>query len=326
MALSRKKSGVYLRFRLLVVAIIVVCGIPFITQYRQPESEVTLETFSKRAIPKEALTIVTAYFDIGSFKKGPDMTFSPDTYLNWVKTFKYLNNSLVVYTDSATFRDNFIQLRKGMELKTKIVLVNRTHFWTFRIEDKIKKIFSMKGYPKHYPNTVLSEYSCAQHTKYAVVADAIRNKYFNSQYYAWLDIGYYRDLMDSERYFTLYALDDIDESKLSVNLVYPKVSLRTDYKTIVYNNIVWVGGGMFIGTADVIKAFEKQYKQAVMFLLEKQLISTDQQVIMSMYSQQGRRDLNVTVPLQLHSRTKDDVKLKNANPWFYLGYKSLIFT
>ncbi|XP_033757503.1 uncharacterized protein LOC117339901 [Pecten maximus] len=276
--------------------------------------------------PMEDLTIVTAYFDLGSFRKGPSQTFSRKNYTEWAKTFKYLNNFLVVYTDSVVFRNFFRRLRKGKEQRTKIILMNRTQFWTFQIRDEIQKIFSQEEYPIHYPNTVLPAYSCAQHTKYAAVADTIRKKYFRSKCYAWLDIGYFRDVVNSKRYFSLNLLDDFDKNKLSVNLVYPSVSLNITYEATVYDNHVWVGGGMFIGTADVITAFEAEYQRAVTFLLDKQLMSTDQQVLLSMYSLQGQKDLNVTVQLQLYSRKQNETNLKNDNPWFYLGYKCLNFT
>ncbi|XP_060075779.1 uncharacterized protein LOC132555447 [Ylistrum balloti] len=271
------------------------------------------------------MTIVTAFFDLGSFRKGTSLTVTTQTYINWVKTFKYMNNSLVVYTDSVIFSDIFRELRRGMEQRTKIVFMNRTQLWAFQIHNAIKTIYSQEGYPKHFPNTVLPVYSCTQHSKYEVVADAVRKQYFKSKFYAWLDIGYFRDIVQSNKYFTLRPLDDFDRNRLAVNLVYPSLSLNVSYKSIVYNNQVWVGGGMFIGTADVLLALEKEYKRAVMFLLDKRLISTDQQVILSMYSVQGRKDLNTTLQLQVYSRRQNETNLKNGNPWFYLGYKCLNF-
>lgn len=268
---------------------------------------------------------MTAYFDLGTFQKGsPNVKFSTQTYLHWVKTFKYLNNSVVAYTDSIKFRNLFRELRHGMEHKTKVILVKRQKLWTFKLKNQIKAIFSKNGYPKHYPNTVIPEYSCAQHSKYAVLADTIRQGHFKSEYYAWLDIGYFRDIIEVKRMFTLSVPVDFDVGKIAMNLVYPSQSRNLTYRQIVYHNIVWVGGGMLLGTPDVVLEFETQYRHAVMFLLSQRLISTDQQVLLSMYSSQGQTDMKPKVQLQLYSN-ENETNIIYDNPWFYLGYRCLHF-
>jgi hypothetical protein len=52
------------------------------------------------------VTVVTAYFNLGAFQKGraeADLTYTPLTYYEWAKTFRYLRNPLIVYTDSKLF-------------------------------------------------------------------------------------------------------------------------------------------------------------------------------------------------------------------------------
>jgi hypothetical protein len=54
-------------------------------------------------------------------------------------------------------------------------------------------------------------YSATQHAKYALVSNAIRDKHFENDFYAWIDIGYFRNSVKSNNFFqglvtNLYAL------------------------------------------------------------------------------------------------------------------------
>jgi hypothetical protein len=76
-----------------------------------------------------------------------------------------------------------------------------------------------------------------------------------------------------------------------------------------------VAGGMFIGTANLILQFEQLYKRAINYFLDKKIMNTDQQVLYSLYSQEGRQALKPEIELQLYSPGKYP-----GDPWFYLGY------
>ena len=60
--------------------------------------------------------------------------------------------------------------------------------------------------------------------------------------------------------------------------------------------------------------YAQQYKQGVDYFLSK-LMNTDQQVLYAMYSDQGRKQLNTSIELQLFQSHNS-----GYDPWFYLGY------
>lgn len=268
-----------------------------------------------RKISHSNLTVVTAYWNLGTFRKGSSQTFTTNTYLTWTKTFQYLMNPLVIYTDCVQFRDLLTKLRSDgkLEYQTELVFINRTTLWPFSLLDKIKQVYSQPGYPAHYPNTVNPAYSAAQHAKYAVVSDAVRRNLYNTSYFAWLDIGYFRDLVKSTQFFELKIPPNLDSSRLAVNLVFHQ-RMDTRPYSIFRSNIVWVGGGLFIGARDVVTEFEKIYEKAVLYFLDQKLMNSDQQVLYSLYSKEGRKALKPTIELQLFHPTG------GGNPWFYLGY------
>ncbi|KAK3087379.1 hypothetical protein FSP39_005199 [Pinctada imbricata] len=265
---------------------------------------------------RENLTIVTAYWDLGSFKKGSSQTFTKNTYVNWMKSFAHMTSPLVVYTDSQQFIDVTKTHRKRFSSKTRIFFVDRKYLWPFKLIDQIQSVFSQPGYPKHYPNTVIPGYSAAQHSKYVVLAHAAIKRYFNTPYYAWLDVGYFRDIVHNEKFFTMNPPADFDPSRIAFNRVFD-LKMNTIPNNIFKGNQVWVGGGLALGIPEVIFRFEDMYHKAVLYFLKEHLMSTDQQILFSLYSETGRKALHPPVELQLY------VPKGSGNPWFYLGYLCL---
>ncbi|KAJ8321727.1 hypothetical protein KUTeg_000198 [Tegillarca granosa] len=267
-----KKSTKILTTNKMISETIKNTKVPTSTRKQEPKKNLNIRNNStKNSVfdtVTENMTIVTAYFNLGTFQKGYGSTFTSKLYFTVDKNIRISRQSTV---------------------------------------------YSQPGYPKHHPNTVIPAYSSAQHAKYAVVADAVRQKYFNTEFYAWLDIGYFRDIVSSKTYFRLDAPSDIDRTKLAMNRVYWRSFSKKPFN-IMRQNVVWVGGGMFIGTKEIVLKFEKLYHKAVNYFLSKNLMNTDQQVIYSMYSDEGRAALKPDVELQLYIPTG------NGNPWFYQGY------
>lgn len=260
------------------------------------------------------VTIVTAYWNLGTFQKGVGgLKFSTNTYFKWASTFKYLVNPLVVYTDCKEFKELMETLRSDRLNNTMIYLLNRTELWPFQLVTQMKSVLDQPGYPKYYPNTVIPEYPAAQHSKYAVVAETIRKGVFANPYFAWVDIGYFRDVVERNVDFTLDIPPGFDPGKISVNRV-EGLSMNIDPFTIFRKNIVWVGGGIFLGKGEALLQFEQLYHRAVKYFLDQQLVNSDQQVLYSMYSKKGREALKPNIELQLY------IPKGSGNPWFYLGY------
>lgn len=260
------------------------------------------------------VTIVTAYWNLGTFQKGVGgLKFSTNTYFKWASTFKYLVNPLVVYTDCKEFKELMETLRSDRLNNTMIYLLNRTELWPFQLVTQMKSVLDQPGYPKYYPNTVIPEYPAAQHSKYAVVAETIRKGVFANPYFAWVDIGYFRDVVERKVDFTLDIPPGFDPGKISVNRV-EGLSMNIDPFTIFRKNIVWVGGGIFLGKGEALLQFEQLYHRAVKYFLDQQLVNSDQQVLYSMYSKKGREALKPNIELQLY------IPKGSGNPWFYLGY------
>ena len=191
--------------------------------------------------------------------------------------------------------------------------MNRTNIGAFKLVDKIKKIYEQPNYPKYYPNTVNPAYAAAQNAKYNVMAETYRHGLFNTTYYGWIDVGYFRDLVDAKDFYVMVVPPDFDPTRLAFNRVNPHVE-TTDPLKVFRDNMVWVGGGMVIGKGNVIEEYERFYQRAVDFFLDLKLMNTDQQVIYSVYTKKGRQSLKPEIEIQPY------LPKPPGNAWFYLGF------
>ena len=134
--------------------------------------------------------------------------------------------------------------------------------WAFRLEPYIAKIFSRLFYPHFTLNTVVPSYSAAMNAKYEVMHMAMRSNPFRTQYFCWLDIGYFRDLANSSAngsHFSLSIPPQLDIDAVAYTVVRPRIP-DLSAKDIIKRNLVWVCGGFFVGRKDALKLWTEEYK------------------------------------------------------------------
>jgi len=277
-------------------------------------------------LSQKELTIVTAYFDIGSFEKGAGGgMFSPTLYRKWLTIFAQIRNPVIAYFDNPDHAA-LMRVMRRQHPKTRIIIVDRRTLWSFQeMQPRIKEIFSQRGYPWNPPNTVVSNYSAAMHAKYELMRWTIRDNPFQSAYICWLDVGLFRELisdsaassMDESKSFRLALPPHLNSSAIAYSLVYP-VSLHgpVSAEWIVKYNSVWVCGCFFIGRVDVMWKWTTEYLRAVEQMVSERWMSTDQQVIYWLFHGEGKAKLKPRTSIQLY-RVDD-----GSNAWFYLGYLS----
>ncbi|XP_067668484.1 uncharacterized protein [Haliotis asinina] len=266
------------------------------------------------SLVKPEITVVTAYFNIGSFAKGSSANiFTSVKYKNWMKVFGYIKNRLVAYTDSQDVYDHFVNLRRRFPSNmTKVFLIDRYNLWSFSLADKIRSIYKQPNYPEHQPNTVNENYSCAMHAKFELVNRVIAEELFPTKYFCWLDIGLFRSIADEKKTFKLQIPKEWDQRKVAYSALSSFKKEETIAK-VIKNNMVWVGGAMFLGTAEVLLNYTEDYMNTVKMLIKQRLMNTDQQVIYSMYLPSSQ--VKPRVQIQTFSRQHNPYSY-----WFYLGY------
>lgn len=258
------------------------------------------------------VTIVTAYFDLGSFAKGDfSVVYTTEHYLKWMKIFSRIENPVIAFFDSNANKDYFMKLRQinDFENRTHAVVIERSQLWTFNwILPRIAQIFKSRGYPRHYPNTVYPEYSCAMHAKYELMLWSTEKNPFLTKYFAWLDIGLFRSDAGPGEPFTLYLPEKFDKSSVAYTATLKQRQWLTA-REIFLRNEVWVCGCFFIGQASVVARWASEYLVHLKLFTLQGLANTDQQVIYAM-----NNCYLPAVSLQTYKPSDAD------DQWFYLGY------
>lgn len=156
------------------------------------------------------------------------------------------------------------------------------------------------------------------HSKLTLVAKAINSKLLASDYYSWIDLGYFRDISSRKKYFYLEVPSDFDNSKVGVTQVYNVTLKNVSARSIILGNKNWTGGGLFLGKPDVLKKFESQYKNRVMYYLSQELVNVEQHILYSMYTAEERKKNPITDEVQPYLLGQQ--KIISGDPWFYLGF------
>ncbi|XP_046377194.1 uncharacterized protein LOC124149561 [Haliotis rufescens] len=257
------------------------------------------------------VTIITAYFNLGKFTKGTGYSYTPHLYTHWMQVFARLNNPLVVFTDSQDVYDLFVKLRQNFASnQSKIILLERSKLWSFSLAGEIRNVYRQHNYPKYHPNTVNENYSCVMHAKFELVNKVIREQLYKTKYLSWLDIGLFRDIAGEGSVFPIQTPPLWDENKVAYSEVHDFEASLTPTE-VIFQNRVWVCGAMFLGRPEVLYMYTKDYMKAVRMLLDQSLMSTDQQVIYSMYLP----SFNFKPHVDIQTYTTH-----SSGDWFYLGY------
>ncbi|XP_045179146.2 uncharacterized protein LOC123538818 [Mercenaria mercenaria] len=281
----------------------------FISTRRQNDKESSLPV--GRNLKEKYATVVTGYFDIGSFHKGKSHFRKQGFYFKVANIFSCLKNSLVVYTDSPVFLNHIKYIRSKQLNKTKIIFFERSSAWSFQILDDIKRIYSIEGYTKRNASTVLPSYICTLHSKYFCLKQAAENNYFNTKYIMWLDAGYFWRLK-ANRAFFLKRPFKFNDSQIAMNKMNTGRSIPSSPVDIIKQSHSHVGGGLVFGEIHTIIKFSSQYKRAVEYFLSKNLTNADQQILLAMFTQEGRKAICPEVEIKTYG-TADN------HDWHFLG-------
>ncbi|VDI29252.1 uncharacterized protein [Mytilus edulis] len=259
----------------------------------------------------DELTLVTAYFNIGSFNKTPHLIYSKSTYYKWMKNFQFVNNYVILYTDDFNLSVLFKSYRTHFPVNmTKVYIRRQTSLWAFRLKSRIKAIYNQKG----YPTPGKPAYSSAMHAKYELIGNVIKENILTTTHLAWIDIGYFRSKISD--CFVMKPLKNMRDDHISFSQVdYFKPMLTL--KEIMYQTKYYLAGGLFIGRPEYLSLFIEDYKLAVETLMGMNLMNSDQQILYAMYSR-NILCFQPRVPIQPFF-DENILKSGKGESWFYLG-------
>lgn len=265
------------------------------------------------------LTLSTSWYILKS-------KWDSKTYLKWIRNILSIVNNfnLVIYTDSTTFKE-IISLIDLSNKKIKIIIKPFEDFYTYKYKDYWIKNHENSNLKLH--KNVDWKLNMLWNEKVFFVNETITNKYFNTMYYGWCDIGYFRNRKNDLH--TRFLSEWPNNKKLLNNLFnqnyiyYSCVQNNTIKYVKLLNDItnhyknkltsqpsvqleeICFAGGFFILKHELINIYVRLYDEKLMYYFVNNFIIKDDQTIIMDIIFNNLELFNIC--------TEDDIRFDN---WF----------
>jgi len=220
--------------------------------------------------------------------------FDPSIYIQWMNNFiSIVNNfNLVIYADENSYK--YVDTKNNP--KIKLIIKPFKNFHSFKYKDY--------WIANHEKNILLNSKSCWElnmlwSEKPWFVNETIERRYFNTDFYGWCDIGYFRNRHDDTHTQNLsnwcninpfmkfdknkiyYACINNDDGYINYlyNLVNNKNSNGLPFQEIpsTQNSIA---GGFFLIHKDKINWWSKTYDNKLQLYFKNNYLVKDDQIIL----------------------------------------------
>jgi len=242
------------------------------------------------------ITFVTCWYVMKS-------KFSPEKYLIWIKNLLSIvkNFNLVIYTDVKSLKLLFPLINNNERIK--VIIKSITNFYTYKYKENWIKNHESSNMDLHKHTDW--KLNMLWNEKVFFVEDVIKNRYFNSIYYGWCDIGYFRNgpddlhttylsnwpnqlkMLQNPYNKMLIHYGCIQNQPYEYNLLindilehYSNKSLLKSPPTNKYGSVCFAGG-FFILKPELIEHYVSLYDKKLKYYFDnKYFIKDDQMIVM----------------------------------------------
>lgn len=134
------------------------------------------------------ITFSTCFYNVKS-------KFNPSLYLEWITNLLSITNNfnLVIYTNQESFKLFSNLIKKANKPNIKIIIKPFTEFYNYK--------YALNWINNHKNNHILHKIidwrlNMIWNEKCFLVNETYSNKYFETELYGWIDIGYFRNGKD----------------------------------------------------------------------------------------------------------------------------------
>ena len=266
------------------------------------------------------ITFVTCWY---AFKN----KFKKSNYEKWISNFlTNVNNFyLVIYTDNHSVSMLYKYINNNPRIKVIILPIHT--FYNIKYIEKWKKNQKENIYLRQIEwkvNMLWSE-------KISFVKKTIEKNYFNTDWYGWCDIGYFRESKTdlTKQQLTGWpnhnVINKLDKTKIHYANICNDANLFNKYKTIVKKKNQFglpeipippdqmsIAGGFFLIYKDKINWWHKTFDERLQLYFKHNYLVKDDQIILL--------DCIVTDPNNFQIYTENNSKYNN---WFMFQRKLL---
>ena len=219
--------------------------------------------------------------------------FKPEVYVEWMNHFISIVNNfyLVIYTDENSVQ--YIDTRENP--KIKVIIKPMEQFYNYRYKDawikNHQKNHSLNNQTEWKLNMLGSE-------KVWFVRDTVTNAYFDTEYYGWCDIGYFRNRSNdlSTKYLTNWPNNSkiikMDKNKIHYACINNSIGNMLSLEKLIMNknNIGLpkrpipsqqqsVAGGFFLLHKSQINRWADTYADKLNLYFKNNCLIKDDQII-----------------------------------------------
>lgn len=248
-------------------------------------------------------TVITALFDIQRESAGDGR--SMNDYLGWFDTTLRLNVNMVIFTEPK-FKD-FVLSRRLPE-NTKVVVCNLGDIPYFKYDAEIRSILSNEDYKSKIkdPNRIecnLSLYNVIQYSKFEWIRETIQNKYFDTEFYFWMDAGCSRffENFDTEKLWPQnYNIINFNKFNCQGNINTSKYENNWPGEDFyIYENNCFIVGTLFGGGKEICIKIADLVRDKFEYFLSKQIVNNEQ-IILGILYQENKDNFSVITYLNGH--------------------------
>jgi hypothetical protein len=232
-------------------------------------------------------TIVTAYFEIPSNGGKFYLKHDVAAFHRWLKKMLGVRTPMVVYTDqnNAELVSELVASIRGAELMdiTEIVVIDITEFLVHKYDPIFRE--QWKGDQENLYHTV--ELYKIWNEKLEFVRKVVEKNPFDSKYFFWIDLGYFRGRKAAEEHILEHNWPSagrvhlLDDNKLLVLRMRQIHQDHCDSYETISQKFGWFGisGNLFGGTKTAVTAFHSQFYPTLEAMAEQNyFIGKDQTI------------------------------------------------
>jgi len=230
-------------------------------------------------------TLVTALYDIGRSAWNPTFKRPNDQYLRYLSNILSLDSNIVIYVQQKNY-ENVLNLRKLKDpdlKKTKIVVTRFSELECFqKFYDKTRNVMNSDAFKSrliesHTPESKYPEYNIINFNKVSFLEQEIKYNTFNSDYFMWIDAGFYHDKFPSEYLNITYPNPEkikvLDDNKVHFLSMDSQIELDS-----YFSPKVTIAGSMFAGKAEPLLKLKDLCYSVIEDFLNDNAMNDDQTV------------------------------------------------
>jgi protein YibB len=238
------------------------------------------------------ISIVTAFFDIGRGdwrtdvqKNGGPLPHylqrSVDKYLDHFRRMCEIDTEIIVYTSP-----DLVEKIQSVSEKVKVVAYDYFNIHS-ELRDRIDSIqkspvFLQKinPYQVRNPEYWSKDYVGVTSLKAFYIKDAFDRGLITNDWASWVDFGYCRD----DEHIPLSKKWEYDFTPGKMHYFnYRNPTGPSDVNIAIFNNLVYIIGGVFVGERESWNLLNDSMKQSLEVLMDKNMVDDDQGLLLMSY-------------------------------------------